>query len=88
LAEVEPSESAGELTPSPPTPLRSGDWRAGDLDGLPERILHTALAAYDRENGGFGGAPKFHHADVLELILAVAHRTGDEALADIVRRAV
>jgi len=88
LAEVEPSESAGELTPSPPTLLRSGDWRAGDLDGLPERILHTALAAYDRENGGFGGAPKFHHADVLELILAVAHRTGDEALADIVQRSL
>jgi len=78
LAAVEPSEALADLTPPP----------AGDLDKLPERILQTALAAYDQENGGFGGAPKFHHADVLEFILAVAHRTGDEALTDIVHRSL
>jgi uncharacterized protein YyaL (SSP411 family) len=78
LAEVELYESATDVPP----PL------GGDLHELPERILHTALAAYDRENGGLGGAPKFHHADVLEFFLAVAHRTGDEALADTVHRSL
>jgi len=78
LAEVEPSESAADLAPS----------STGDLQELPEQILQAVLAAYDRENGGFGGALKFHHAEVLEFILAVAHRTGDEALADMVHRSL
>jgi len=60
----------------------------GDLRKLPEQILQTVLAAHDRVNGGFGGAPKFHHAEVLEFVLAMAHRTGDEALTDIVHRSL
>jgi len=60
----------------------------GDLRKLPEQILQTVLAAHDRVNGGFGAAPKFHHAEVLEFVLAMAHRTGDEALTDIVHRSL
>jgi uncharacterized protein YyaL (SSP411 family) len=78
LAEVESPEAAGDLTRS----------LTGDLRELSEQILRTALDAFDREHGGFGGAPKFHHADVLEFILAVAHRTGDEALAELVHRSL
>jgi uncharacterized protein YyaL (SSP411 family) len=52
---------------------------------LPEEIAGKAVEAFDRKHGGFGDAPKFHHADVLEFALAVAHRTGDDRLHDVVR---
>jgi len=87
LAEVEPSESAGELTPSPPLCCAPGLACRGS-GRLPERILHTALAAYDRENGGFAGRPSSITPTCSSFILAVAHRTGDEALADIVQRSL
>jgi hypothetical protein len=51
---------------------------------LPAQILQTIAAAYDREHGGLGPAPRFHHADALEFILATAHRTGDPALGEMV----
>ncbi len=55
---------------------------------LPETIIGWVTEAFDKENGGFGAAPKFHHADVLEFVLAVAHRTGDEALYSVVHRSL
>jgi uncharacterized protein YyaL (SSP411 family) len=51
---------------------------------LSQAVAQTVLDAFDREHGGFGSAPKFHHADVLEFVLATAHRSGDEALAEAV----
>jgi uncharacterized protein YyaL (SSP411 family) len=57
----------------------------GDLTpDLSQAVAQFVLDAFDRENGGFGAAPKFHHADVLEFVLATAHRSGDEALAEVV----
>jgi uncharacterized protein YyaL (SSP411 family) len=47
-------------------------------------VVQEVLDAFDAEHGGFGEAPKFHHADVLEFALAVAHRTGDEAVSHVV----
>lgn len=55
---------------------------------LPDRVAQTVVAAFDAENGGFGSAPKFHHADVLEFVLAVAHRTGDEEAARVVHKSL
>lgn len=55
---------------------------------LADRVLDTIRAAADTEHGGFGGTPKFHHADVLEFALAAAHRTGDTALNELVRRSL
>jgi uncharacterized protein len=51
---------------------------------LSDEIAHKVLEAFDREHGGFGAAPKFHHADVLEFALAMAHRSGDEGLLQVV----
>jgi len=51
---------------------------------LAETVVAKVVEAFDREHGGFGDAPKFHRADVLELALAMVHRTGDEMLANIV----
>jgi len=55
---------------------------------LPERIAEKVIEAFDREHGGLGAAPKFHHADVLEFALAVAHRTGDERLFEVVHKSL
>ena len=55
---------------------------------LSPEISETAAArvidAFDEKYGGFGTAPKFHHADVLEFALAMAHRSGDETLLKVV----
>lgn len=57
----------------------------GELDpDLPERIAAVVADAFDGEHGGFGGTLKFHHADVLEFALAMAHRSGDEVLLEVV----
>jgi uncharacterized protein YyaL (SSP411 family) len=53
---------------------------------LPELVAQELLVAYDQAHGGFGDAPKFHHADVLEFALAMVHRTGDEALSEVAHR--
>lgn len=55
---------------------------------LPEAIIQRVIEAFDWENGGFGEAPRFHHADVLESVLAVAHRTGDERLVQLIHKAL
>jgi uncharacterized protein YyaL (SSP411 family) len=55
---------------------------------LVDSVAHAALEAFDADYGGFGTAPKFHHADVLEFVLAMAHRTGDEALDTAVHKSL
>lgn len=66
----------------------------GDDEGEPEaaevlkpqlvdEVAERVVAAYDGQHGGFGDV-KFHHADVLEFALAYAHRTGSEAMSDVV----
>ncbi|HNS50828.1 MAG TPA: DUF255 domain-containing protein [Anaerolineae bacterium] len=49
-----------------------------------DEIAERVVAAYDGQHGGFGETPRFHHADVLEFALAYAHRTGSEAMSDVV----
>ena len=56
--------------------------------GAGRAVAQAVVAAFDREHGGFGAAPKFHHADVLEFALAVAHRTGDERWARLCTRSL
>ncbi len=55
---------------------------------LPEKIAGVVAQGFDRDHGGFSGAPKFHHADVLEFALAVAHRTGNETLLEVVHKSL
>jgi uncharacterized protein YyaL (SSP411 family) len=51
---------------------------------LVDNVARKVVAGFDRKNGGFGPAPKFHNADVLEFALAAAHRSGDELLGQAV----
>lgn len=44
---------------------------------IPERAAALSLQAWDREWGGFGRAPKFPQAMLIDFLLAHALRTGD-----------
>jgi uncharacterized protein YyaL (SSP411 family) len=47
-----------------------------------ERARRGLVAAYDKELGGFGGAPKFPHAMAMEFLVQQWARTGDAAALD------
>jgi hypothetical protein len=55
---------------------------------LVEEVAQAVVLAFDQDHGGFGSAPKFHHADVLEFALAAAHRSGDDVLAQVVQKSL
>jgi uncharacterized protein YyaL (SSP411 family) len=94
LQRVKAHFAGEEMAPTQTIAIRPGvQW--ADLDEQPEavgeltpemvgEVVQEVLDAFDAEHGGFGEAPKFHHADVLEFALAVAHRTGDEAVSHVV----
>jgi uncharacterized protein YyaL (SSP411 family) len=55
---------------------------------LVDMAIQQIEDAFDRESGGFDEMPKFHHADVLGVALAVAHRTGNEQLRQVVEKSL
>jgi len=91
---------AGRQAPSTPTiALRPGVPIPAELEDRPQPVgelkpelvddvAQAVAGAFDKEHGGFGDAPKFHHADILEFALALAHRTGDETWERIVHRSL
>ncbi len=96
LERVQARFAGEEVTTGPTIGIRPGVQLA-ELEEQPEAVgelapdivegvARTVAAAFDEEHGGFGDAPKFHHADVLEFALALAHRTGDETLGRIVHQ--
>jgi uncharacterized protein len=62
-----------------PAPL-AGEMSAALLD----RAADTLAAQYDRQRGGFGGAPKFPPSMCLEFLLRHAARTGSETSLQMV----
>jgi uncharacterized protein YyaL (SSP411 family) len=94
------AQFAGQQTASPspaiaarpgvqPAAMEGRPQAVGTLNpGLSTQVVKAIVANLDSQHGGFGAAPKFHHADVLEFILAVAHRTGDETLAQMVHKSL
>ncbi len=52
---------------------------APDREAL-ERATVEVVSRLDRRHGGFGGAPKFPQAMILELLLRVGHKGSQEAL--------
>ncbi|MCX8103443.1 MAG: thioredoxin domain-containing protein [Candidatus Bipolaricaulota bacterium] len=51
---------------------------------LLQRAYLASLQSFDREHGGFGGAPKFPHSLELSLLLRYWHRTKDSDALQIV----
>jgi uncharacterized protein YyaL (SSP411 family) len=54
--------------------------RVGELHAsLVGRIVQSAVQQFDPRHGGFGSQPKFPHPAMLDLLLDVAARSGEEA---------
>jgi uncharacterized protein YyaL (SSP411 family) len=47
--------------------------------GIVDKLVQSAVAQFDPRNGGFGSQPKFPHPAVLDLLIDVAARTGNQA---------
>jgi uncharacterized protein YyaL (SSP411 family) len=47
--------------------------------GIVDKLVQSAIGQFDPHNGGFGSQPKFPHPSVLDLLIDVAARTGNEA---------
>jgi uncharacterized protein YyaL (SSP411 family) len=69
--------------------LRRSDAVAASAEPLTESLLGDAVRGlrrqFDAEWGGFGGAPKFPPAPVLEFLLRYHVRGGDDALAMVTK---
>ncbi|HSJ55581.1 MAG TPA: DUF255 domain-containing protein [Anaerolineae bacterium] len=53
-----------------------------------DTILNRLVATFDEQHGGFRETPKFHRTGALTFILAMAHRTGEPALARVVNKSL
>ena len=89
-AEESPPSLTIAARPGDPVPeLEDRPEAIGELTpDLPEEVAVAVVETFDREHGGFEGTPKFHRADVLEFALAMAHRTGDESLLEVVHKSL
>jgi uncharacterized protein YyaL (SSP411 family) len=63
--------------------IEHGETFAARGEGLSLSIVDTlvqsGITQFDPRNGGFGSQPKFPHPSVLDLLIDVAARTGNEA---------
>ncbi len=87
--EAAPQPIIGFRADTRPTDLAAEPQPVGELTpDLVNTIQQELVSAFDDRHGGFGSAPKFHHADVLEFCLALFHRTGDETLGRVVHKSL
>jgi len=63
----------------PQASAHPSQFAALPLDDAAEQLA----ASFDREHGGFGGAPKFPHPDSIELLLRRFARAGDRTALDM-----
>ena len=49
-----------------------------------EQMVQSGLGVFDRQNGGFGDAPKFPHPSALDLLIDWYARTGEEQVGTVV----
>jgi uncharacterized protein YyaL (SSP411 family) len=59
--------------------------RSGDFSPrIVEQMVQSALGLFDREHGGFGGAPKFPHPASIDLLTDWYARTSEEQVGTVV----
>ncbi len=51
-----------------------------------EQMVQAGISSFDRENGGFGAAPKFPHPPVLDVLIDWYARTGEEQAGTLATR--
>ncbi len=49
-----------------------------------DKLVQSAVSQFDPRNGGFGSQPKFPHPSMLDLLIDVAARTGNQAAGQAV----
>jgi uncharacterized protein YyaL (SSP411 family) len=59
---------------------KSGDFSPRVI----QEIIDSALKMFDERNGGFGGAPKFPHPSMTDLLIDQYARSGDDRLKNII----
>jgi uncharacterized protein len=63
--------------------IEHGETFSARGDGLSlaiiDKLVASAIGQFDPRNGGFGSQPKFPHPSILDLLIDVAARTGNEA---------
>ncbi len=63
--------------------IEHGETFSARGDGLSlaivDKLVQSAVGQFDPRNGGFGSQPKFPHPSILDLLIDVAARTGNEA---------
>jgi len=79
-ADIEKSaeQVVGELSVALPPAPDTGLPAAVKLRELEKEWVQGFSTSFDEENGGFGGAPKFPHAEDLRWLLAAGQRSGLE----------
>ncbi|ABF41385.1 protein of unknown function DUF255 [Candidatus Koribacter versatilis Ellin345] len=71
------------------TALHHAEGLAGHGGDFNPRVItmmvQSALNSFDPKNGGFGSAPKFPHASIVEVLLDWYARTGEDGAANVAR---
>lgn len=65
------------------TAQRKNSRKLADIQNL---VAESLKSSFDRENGGFGNAPKFPSAHNLLFLLYLHHRSGDREMLDMVEK--
>jgi hypothetical protein len=58
--------------------------RADFSPRIVEQMVQAALGGFDRDNGGFGSAPKFAHPAIIDLLIDWYARTGEEQVGRVI----
>jgi uncharacterized protein len=79
--EIESEELMHQLKRAESDPAQRAEFSSG----IVEQIVQSALNLFDRENGGFGTAPKFPHPAAMDLLIDWLARTGAKAVERVVK---
>ena len=78
--EIESEELMHQLGRSEAMPGQRGEFSAA----IVAKMVQSALANFDRENGGFGDAPKFSYPAAMDLLLDWYARTGEKLVGRVI----
>jgi uncharacterized protein len=78
--EIESEELMQQLARTEGMDGSSGKFSAA----IVPKMVQSALASFDRENGGFGEAPKFPYPPIFDLLIDWYARTGEQPVGKVV----
>jgi hypothetical protein len=78
--EIESEELMHQLARAESLPGQRGEFSAA----IVAKMVQSALGNFDRENGGFGDAPKFSYPAMMDLLLDWYARTGEKLVGRVI----